>query len=69
MDQSDPDKTWEQQDNLIGAAQAVTDYYSSSYATESMPAELESQLADTKDDLEDDEMFAQAMQQTRHTAQ
>jgi transposase InsO family protein len=53
-----PDKTWEHQDNLIGAAQAVADYYSSSHATESMPAELESQLADTKEDLEDDEMFA-----------
>jgi hypothetical protein len=42
---------------LIGAAQAVADYYSSSHATKSMPAELESQLADTKEDLEDDEMF------------
>jgi len=40
-----PDPTWEPQDNVKGAAQAVADYYSSSQAAESMPAELESLLS------------------------
>jgi transposase InsO family protein len=39
-----PDPTWEPQDNVKGAAQAVADYYSSSQAAEPMPAELESLL-------------------------